>query len=89
MLACLFLIALELCDAWGLNGVHDDASKLTSILLRFLSKHPLPQQPQQILPIAILGQRPCQLLQSAAVNPALVEGNFFRAGHFEALAPMI
>ncbi len=50
------------------------------------SKHPLPQQPQQILPITILGQRAGQLLQRSGVNPTLVEGNFFGAGHFEALA---
>ena len=43
-------------------------------------------QPQQILPIPILGQRRGQLLNLGGVYPALPKGNFFGAAHLQALA---
>ncbi len=47
---------------------------------------PLLQQPQQILPIPILGQRRGKLLDLGGVDPLLAEGDFFRAGHLQAAA---
>ena len=39
------------------------------------------EQVQQVLAVAIFGQRPGQLLQAFGIDPFLVEGDFFRAGY--------
>ena len=43
-------------------------------------------QPQQILPIPVLGQRRGQLLDLGGIYPLLAEGNLFGAAHLQALA---
>src|SRR3546814_20794961 len=43
-------------------------------------------QVEQVLPVAVLGQRPGERLELRGIDPSVVVGNLLRAAHAQALA---
>src|SRR5690242_14598509 len=52
------------------------------------SYHGIAQQPEQVLPVAVLGERVAEALELRRVDVALAVGDLLRTRHLEALPPL-